>query len=62
MEKDLRLEIDEKDEDEVITLPYYVVTYIDDYNKTHIATVKDTLYLHFIEDRFYVKDCTYFHE
>ena len=62
MEKDLRLEIDEKDEEEVITLPYYVVTYVDDYNKTHIATVKDTLYLHFIEDRFYVKDCTYFHE
>ena len=62
MEKDLRLEIDEKDEDEVITLPYYVVTYVDDYNKTHIATIKDTLYLHFIEDRFYVKDCTYFHE
>ena len=64
MEKDMRLNIENNSDDEegVLTLPYYVVTYVDDYNRTHIATIKDTLYLHFIEDRFFVKDCTYFHE
>ena len=31
---------------------YYRLTYVDDYGKTHIAKVKDTLCLHYLEDRF----------
>ena len=41
MEKDLKIVFTfDEEEDEVITVPYYVVTYVDDYLRTHIATVK----------------------
>ena len=60
MEKVLYIGKDyEEEEDEVIVAPYYVITYIDDWNKTHIAMIKDTLYLQFLKDRFYVKECKY---
>ena len=59
MEKVLYIEKDYEEEDEVIVAPYYVITYIDDWNKTHIAMIKDTLYLQFLKDRFYVKECKY---
>ena len=66
MEKDMELKINTKtydDEEEVVlTAPYYIITYVDDYNKTHIATIKDTLYLQFIKDRFCVKECRYIPE
>ena len=63
MEKDMRLNIIEEDDEEiVITAPCYNVVYVDDYNRTHMATIKDTLYLQFIKDRFYVKDCKYIPE
>lgn len=45
------------EDDEIITAPYYYVVYLDDYSKTHIAMVKDTQYLRFLEDRFYLKEC-----
>lgn len=47
------------DEESVITEPYYMVTYVDDYLNTHLATVKDEWYLHFLEDRYYIKNCVY---
>ena len=59
MEKVLYIGKDYEEEDEVIAAPYYVITYIDDWNKTHIAMIKDTLYLQFLKDRFYVKECKY---
>ena len=60
MEKDLKIVFtfdDEEDNDEVITVPYYVVTYVDDCLRTHMATVKEEWYLRFLEDRYYIKDC-----
>jgi hypothetical protein len=65
MEKDMRLEMRneiEDNEDDILVAPYYIITYIDDYNRTHLATIKDTLYLQFIKDRFYVKECRYIPE
>lgn len=62
MEKDLeRLNLDNEEED-VLVAPYYIITYVDDWNKTHIAMIKDTLYLQFLKDRFSVKDCKYIAE
>lgn len=49
----------EEEEDDVINVPYYFVTYVDDWNRTHMATVKEEWYLRFLEDRYYVKDCKY---
>ncbi|MBQ9731161.1 MAG: hypothetical protein IJV94_03465 [Bacilli bacterium] len=58
MEKDLKMVFTlDDEEDEVITVPYYVVTYVDDCLRTHIATVKEEWYLRFLEDRYYIKDC-----
>ena len=58
MEKDLKIVFTfDEEEDEVITVPYYVVTYVDDCSRTHIATVKEEWYLRFLEDRYYIKDC-----
>lgn len=58
MEKDLKMVFTfDNEEDEVITVPYYVVTYVDDCLRTHIATVKEEWYLHFLEDRYYIKEC-----
>lgn len=58
MEKDLKIVFTfDEEEDEVITVPYYVVTYVDDCLRTHIATVKEEWYLRFLEDRYYIKDC-----
>lgn len=62
MEKVLYMEKDYEEEVEVIVAPYYVITYVDDWNKTHIAMIKDTLYLQFLKDRFYVKECKYIEE
>lgn len=66
MEKDMELkmknEIYDDEEEEVLTAPYYIITYIDDYNRTHMATIKDTLYLQFLKDRFCVKECRYISE
>lgn len=60
MEKDLKIVFTfDEEEDEVITVPYYVVTYVDDCLRTHIATVKEEWYLRFLEDRYYIKDCKY---
>lgn len=47
----------EDDELVVILPPYYRVTYIDDEGRKHIATVKDTLYLQYLKDRFIVEEC-----
>lgn len=60
MEKDLKIVFtfdDEEEKEDVITVPYYVVTYVDDCSRTHIATVKEEWYLRFLEDRYYIKDC-----
>lgn len=57
MEKDLKIIFTFDEEDEVITVPYYVVTYVDDCLRTHIATVKEEWYLRFLEDRYYIKEC-----
>ena len=60
MEKDLTIVFtfdNEEEKEDVLTVPYYVVTYIDDYSRTHMATVKEEWYLHFLEDRYYIKDC-----
>lgn len=58
MEKDLKIVFTfDEEEDEVITVPYYVVTYVDDCLRTHIATVKEEWYLRFLEDRYYIKEC-----
>lgn len=63
MKKDMELNmIREDDEEVVITAPYYIITYVDDYNRTHMATIKDTLYLQFLKDRFYVKECKFIAE
>lgn len=61
MEKDLEKLIDiyEDDEDDVITAPYYFVTYVDHSDRTHIATVKEDWYLHFLEDRYCIKECKF---
>lgn len=57
MEKDFNV-FNFQDEDEyVITKPYYYVEYIDDFNKTHLATIKEDWYLHFLEHRYIVKEC-----
>lgn len=39
--------------------PYYVVTYIDDEGKKHLAMIDDDSYLQFIEERFVVVDKKY---
>ena len=58
MGKDLKIVFTfDEEEDEVITVPYYVVTYVDDCSRTHMATVKEEWYLRFLEDRYYIKDC-----
>lgn len=58
MGKDLKIVFTfDGEEDEVITVPYYVVTYVDDCSRTHMATVKEEWYLRFLEDRYYIKDC-----
>lgn len=61
MEKDLTIVFTfdnrEEEKEDVITAPYYVVTYVDDYSRTHMATVKEEWYLRFLEDRYYIKDC-----
>lgn len=58
MEKDLKMVFTfDNEENEVITAPYYIVTYVDDYLRTHIATVKEEWYLRFLEDRYYIKEC-----
>lgn len=58
MEKDLKIVFTfDDEEDEVITAPYYIVTYVDDYLRTHIATVKEEWYLRFLEDRYCIKEC-----
>ena len=66
MEKDMRLimknEVYDDEEVVVLTAPYYIITYVDDYNRTHMATIKDTLYLQFLKDRFCVKECRYIPE
>lgn len=65
MEKDMELKIKNEtydEEEEVLTAPYYIITYVDDYNRTHMATIKDTLYLQFLKDRFCVKECRYISE
>lgn len=60
MEKDLKIVFTfDEEEDEVITVPYYVVTYVDDYLRTHIATVKEEWYLRFLKDKYYIKECKY---
>ena len=59
---DLRIEDELDDEEMVLTPPYYNVTYVDDYNRTHMALIKDSTYVHFLQDRFYVKDCVYISE
>ena len=43
----------------MIKAPYYLVAYVDDWNQVHMAMIKDLAYLHFIEDRFYVKECRF---
>lgn len=60
MEKDLKIVFTfDEEEDEIITVPYYVVTYVDDYLRTHIATVKEEWYLRFLKDKYYIKECKY---
>lgn len=60
MERDLKIVFtfdDEEEREDVLTVPYYVVTYVDDCLRTHMATVKEEWYLRFLEDRYYIKDC-----
>lgn len=47
---------EEDDEIEAIVAPYFLVTYVDDWGRTHIAQVKDDVYLAYLKDRFYVKE------
>ena len=60
MERDLKIVFtfdDEEEREDVLTVPYYIVTYVDDCLRTHMATVKEEWYLRFLEDRYYIKDC-----
>ena len=60
MERDLKIVFtfdDEEEREDVLTVPYYVVTYVDDCLRTHMATVKEEWYLRFLKDRYYIKDC-----
>lgn len=50
---------DEEEKEKVIAPPYYRVMYIDDEGRTHLATIKDKLYLQFLQDRFIIKECVY---
>lgn len=63
MEKDIErvlcMENEADEEADVLVAPYYVITYVDDWNRTHMAMIKDTLYLQFLKDRFYIKECRY---
>lgn len=54
----INIEVD-NDEEEVVKAPYYLVAYVDDWNQVHMAMIKDLAYLHFIEDRFCVKECRF---
>ncbi len=58
----INLETDFDEEETVITAPYYCVTYVDDWNRVHMAMIKDLIYLEFIKDRFYVKECRFIEE
>lgn len=59
MEKILYTESEIDEDTDVLVAPYYIITYVDDWNRTHMAMIKDTLYLQFLKDRFYVKECRY---
>lgn len=56
MKKEKELEMLEEEET-ILTAPYYIITYIDDENQTHIAMVKDNTYANYLKDRFIVKEC-----
>ena len=47
-----------EDEDK-IQLPYYEMVYADDENNKHIAAVKDSNEVFFMQDRFKVLECNY---
>lgn len=55
----INIETDYDEEEVAIVAPYYFVTYVDDWNKVHMAMIKDLVYLQFIQDRFYVKECRF---
>jgi hypothetical protein len=58
----INLETDYEEDEGVITAPYYCVIYTDDWNRTHMAMIKDVIYLEFIKERFYVKECRFIAE
>lgn len=47
----------DEEDTEVLVAPYYIVWYIDDEGRRHIATVTNESYLHYLEDRFIVESC-----
>lgn len=47
------------DDEEVIVAPYYMVHYIDDSGRKHIAMITDEFYLQYLKDRFIVTECKY---
>lgn len=51
-----------EEESEKITFPYYLVEYVDDEGKTHLAVVQDDLYLNFLKDRFFIIEIKYIKE
>jgi len=63
MEKDLLYyEIEEDEDNEVLTLPYYYVMYLDDEGRKHIATITNINYFNYIKDRFTLLEYKYITE
>lgn len=40
------------DDEKVLVPPYWIVEYIDDYGRRHIATITDKEYLAFLKNRY----------
>lgn len=51
-----------EEESEKIAFPYYLVEYVDDERKIHLAVVQDDLYLRFLKDRFFIIEIKYIKE
>ena len=44
------------DDERVLVPPYWMVEYVDDYGRKHIATIADKQYLEFLKERYDVID------
>lgn len=45
-----------EEEEIVFERPFYLVIYVDDFNMTHMAMVKDEQYLKYLKERYFIKE------